>query len=68
MTHHIWIQIIIIVLGLIQIYQWKVLYSLKKENDQIWDQIKMLTKNIASELLDLKSAIDEKKSIKKKTK
>ena len=66
MFYHFWSIVILIILFAVQVYQWKVIFSLKKENRQIWDQIAMLAKNVAKELLELKFTVNEKNS--KKTK
>jgi len=66
MLHYFWTIVILTILFTVQVYQWKVIFSLKKENRQIWDQISILVKNVAKELLDLKFAVNEKDSKKAK--
>lgn len=49
---------IVIVLMIIQIYQWTIIQKLKSEVDSIWKQIHVLTINIASEIINLKKQKD----------
>jgi hypothetical protein len=49
---------IVIVLMIIQIYQWRIIEKLKSEVDSIWKQIHVLTINIASEIINLKKQKD----------
>jgi len=44
----------ILVLMVIQIYQWTVIQKVKSEIDSIWKQIHLLTINVAAEILKLK--------------
>lgn len=49
---------IIIFLMIIQIYQWKVIYNIKSEIDNLWKQIQILTVNVAAEIVKLKKDSD----------
>jgi len=46
---------------LIQIYQWREIFKLKKETKQIWDQIRLLTINVAAEIINLKTPKQDEK-------
>jgi len=43
-----------ILFGFIQLYQWTILFKNKKEIDDIWDQIKILSSTTAQELTKIK--------------
>ena len=51
---------IIVLLAIVQIYQWKVIYKLKSEISSIWHQIQILTVNVAAEIVKLKGDPHEK--------
>jgi hypothetical protein len=58
---------IIVLLMVIQIFQWKKIDSLKSEIDSIWAQIQTLTVNVAAELLKLKHPKSDEASKKEKS-
>ena len=52
-TENVYLGIIFMFM-LIQIYQWREIFRLKKQTKQIWEQIRILTINVATEIMDLK--------------
>ena len=66
MTQENFYTIIIIALLILQVYQLNVMNKMKKEIDQLWDQMAILTSITAEKLTDMllkkKEQIDENKS------
>lgn len=58
---------IIVLLMVIQIFQWKKIDSLKTEIDSIWAQIQTLTVNVAAELIKLKHPKSDETNEKEKS-
>ena len=52
---------IIFVLLTVQFFQWRSIYKLKSETDQIWDQLALLVANMAQQIGDLKKKIEHGK-------
>ena len=52
---------IIFVLLMVQFFQWRSIYKLKSETDQIWDQLALLVANMAQQIGDLKKKIENGK-------
>ena len=52
---------IIFVLLTVQFFQWRSIYKLKSETDQIWDQLALLVANMAQQIGDLKKKIENGK-------
>ena len=66
MTQENFYTIIIIALLILQVYQLNVMNKMKKEIDQLWDQMAILTSITAEKLTDMllkkKEQIDENKA------
>lgn len=45
---------IIIVLMIVQIFQWKSIYSLKNQVDQIWTQIAIVVTSVSQQIEEIK--------------
>lgn len=52
---------IIFVLLIVQFFQWRAIYKVKSETDQIWDQLALLVANMAQQIGDLKKKIENGK-------
>lgn len=50
--------IVIGVLMLIQIFQWRSIYKLKSETDQIWNQMVVLMATFGKEMKELQNKVD----------
>jgi hypothetical protein len=59
-TENVYLGLIFMFMA-IQIYQWREIFKLKREAKQIWDQIRVLTINVAAEIMNLKSTETDEK-------
>jgi hypothetical protein len=59
-TENIYLAIIFILLT-VQFFQWRAIFKLRSENDQIWEQLGMLIANIAQQITDIKKRIENEK-------
>lgn len=59
-TEQVYLAIIFVLLA-VQFFQWRSIYKLKSEVDQIWQQMAMLVTNMAQQLGDVKKKINNEK-------
>jgi len=52
---------IIFILLTVQFFQWRAIFKLRSENDQIWEQLGMLVANITQQISDIKKRIENEK-------
>jgi hypothetical protein len=56
---HIYI-LIIVVLGILQVIQWRFILKLKKECEQLWEQIGLLAAGITNQVISLQKELNQK--------
>lgn len=59
-AEHVYLGIIFILLA-VQFFQWKSIYKLKDDIDQIWTQMAILVTTIAQQVEDVKKKINDAK-------
>lgn len=59
-TEQVYLAIIFVLLA-VQFFQWRSIYKLKLEIDQVWEQMAMLITNIAQQMGDVKKKIENGK-------
>ena len=51
-SEHVYIGIIVI-LGLLQLFQWRVIYRVARENESLWDQVGILAASISNQIISI---------------
>lgn len=59
-TEQIYLAIIFVLLA-VQFFQWRAIYKLRAEIDQVWEQLAMIIANVAQQIGDIKKKIGNEK-------
>lgn len=59
-TEQVYLAIIFILLA-VQFFQWRSIYKIKSEIDQIWSQMAMLVTTMAQQIGDVKKKVEDGK-------
>lgn len=58
-SEHVYIGIIVI-LGLLQLFQWRVIYRLSRESNALWEQVGILAAALSNQIISIQKDLSNK--------